>query len=314
MTTLSRALALLCLAALAAPASATQALTLVVKRAFVEDGVLVIQGDGFGHRPPYVSLAGRPLAVQSSSPREIRAELPDPTPPGSHRLVVARHPRRLPYVAFEVAIGLGGIAGEPGPPGETGPPGPPGPPGPDVTAQIELLQELVAGLTSRVAALEAKLSHVTVAGNDITISGANLYVNNGTGATDGPLNGLGNVIVGYNELRGTGDDRSGSHNLIVGSRNNFSSHGGLVVGREAAATAPFSIASFGTDVSLATTAGFRVDPGTSFVLTASDSIRLSSGTFVDVRAGSNLLLTAAGELDARASGRMVLRGSTIHLN
>jgi hypothetical protein len=177
MKTLFRAAGLLCLAALARPAAATTTLTLVVKRAFVEDGVLVVQGDGFGNRPPYVALAGQQLAVRSFSRREIRAELPDPTPPGSYLLVVARHPRRLPFYVFDVTIGLAGLEGEPGPPGDPGPagepdlPGPPGPPGPDVTAQIELLQELVAGLTSRVAALEAKLAHVSVAGNDITISG-----------------------------------------------------------------------------------------------------------------------------------------------
>lgn len=170
MKNLLRVVGLLCVVAIARPAAATSSLTLVVHRAFVEDGVLVIQGDGFGGKPPHVALAGRPLAVLSSSRREIRAELPDPTPPGSYRLVVARHPHRLPSVAFEVTLGLAGQDGEPGPPGEAGPPGPPGPPGPDLTAQVELLQELVAGLTSRVAALEAKLAHVTVAGNDVTIS------------------------------------------------------------------------------------------------------------------------------------------------
>jgi hypothetical protein len=85
-------------------------------------------------------------------------------------------------------------------------------------------------------------------GDDITIDGANLHIVNGLGATNGlptdptsidpahtVVNGLGNLIVGYNELRaglpGLGsDDRSGSHNLVVGSLQNFSSFGGLVAG------------------------------------------------------------------------------------
>jgi hypothetical protein len=48
-------------------------------------------------------------------------------------------------------------------------------------------------------------------------------------------NGLGNLIVGYNEPREPIDSehpnvRTGSHNVVVGRRHNFSSFGGLVVG------------------------------------------------------------------------------------
>jgi hypothetical protein len=58
----------------------------------------------------------------------------------------------------------------------------------------------------------------------------NVQIVNGSGATNGPVNGRGNLIVGYNELRGSGDDRTGSHNIVVGSFNNYSSFGGLVAG------------------------------------------------------------------------------------
>jgi len=58
----------------------------------------------------------------------------------------------------------------------------------------------------------------------------NVRIVNGTGTTDGTVNGLGNLIVGYNESRGATDDRSGSHNIVGGIRNNYSSYGGLVVG------------------------------------------------------------------------------------
>jgi len=96
---------------------------------------------------------------------------------------------------------------------------------------------LVAGLQSQIDSLQASvnqltslLQNVTRAGNDITFSGVNVHVVNGTGTTDGSVNGVGNLIVGYNELRGTGDDRTGSHNIVVGVRHNYSSFGGLVVG------------------------------------------------------------------------------------
>jgi hypothetical protein len=109
------------------------------------------------------------------------------------------------------------------------------------------------GLAQRIRALERTLQHVTsVIGSDgfpeLVITGANLRLVNGLGRTgcqtpDGPdipncPNGLGNLIVGYNELRAPlADDpvptdlRTGSHNLIVGTENNYSSTGGLIAGR-----------------------------------------------------------------------------------
>jgi hypothetical protein len=67
------------------------------------------------------------------------------------------------------------------------------------------------GLEERVAALERLLKHFSRKGNDVTLTGANLHIVNGLGSTDcedeqfEPIpdcpNGLGNLIVGYNELR-----------------------------------------------------------------------------------------------------------------
>ncbi|NJN83802.1 MAG: hypothetical protein HC802_17030 [Caldilineaceae bacterium] len=87
-----------------------------------------------------------------------------------------------------------------------------------------------AALEARVAALEALLTHVSRSGNELTISGANLHVVNGLNDTE-TSNGLGNVIIGYNEERESGvNDHSGSHVLAVGSQNNYSGYGGIVVG------------------------------------------------------------------------------------
>jgi len=92
-----------------------------------------------------------------------------------------------------------------------------------VKGRIEILE-------ARVEELENLLVHFSRSGNDITIAGANLHVVNGTGTTDGTPNGLGNVIIGYNEPRTTRNDRSGSHVLVVGSNHNYSSYGGIVAG------------------------------------------------------------------------------------
>jgi hypothetical protein len=103
-------------------------------------------------------------------------------------------------------------------------------------------QATLKGLLQRFLAVERKLQHVTSEIGpegfpELVITGANLRIVNGLDRTDLP-NGTGNLIVGYNEARAAQavslvgpDDRTGSHNLVVGSGLNFESVGGLVVGR-----------------------------------------------------------------------------------
>jgi hypothetical protein len=98
------------------------------------------------------------------------------------------------------------------------------------------------GLEQRVAALENLLQHFSRKGNDVFITGANLHIVNGLDSTDcineqfeeipDCPNGLGNLIIGYNEPRPEGEEtiRTGSHNVVVGQEHNFSRFGGLVVG------------------------------------------------------------------------------------
>jgi hypothetical protein len=93
------------------------------------------------------------------------------------------------------------------------------------------------GLAQRVAALEDLLKHFSREGNEVFITGANLHIVNGLGATD-TVNGVGNLIVGYNEP--TGGPQNGSHNVIVGRFHEFSSYGGLVVGEVNSILGPFS--------------------------------------------------------------------------
>ena len=75
----------------------------------------------------------------------------------------------------------------------------------------------------------------------IRLTGVNLQIVNGLGATNGnpidPLsatttavNGVGNLIVGYNELQGVGDFRTGSHTIVTGQQNDYVSFGGLLAG------------------------------------------------------------------------------------
>jgi hypothetical protein len=113
---------------------------------------------------------------------------------------------------------------------------------PSGTAQ-EAAQGGGKGPEQRVAALEKLLKHFSRKGNEVRLTGANLHIRNGLGSTDCTAeegkeipdcpNGLGNLIVGYNELRNNPDFpdvRTGSHNVVVGQQHNFSRFGGLVVG------------------------------------------------------------------------------------
>jgi hypothetical protein len=97
-----------------------------------------------------------------------------------------------------------------------------------LSAQVDALTARVTTLEGQVSALQGKTQFVTVDGNEIYITGANLNIRNGLGYT-GCTNGLGNLIVGYNE---NSEDRSrvGSHNLVVGANHGYSSFGGLVAG------------------------------------------------------------------------------------
>lgn len=76
--------------------------------------------------------------------------------------------------------------------------------------------------------------------NPILFEGCNIEINDGSGST-ATVNGLGNLTVGYDETRGSGQDqRAGSHNVVVGSRHNFSSHGGLVLGYQSETSASYA--------------------------------------------------------------------------
>jgi hypothetical protein len=115
------------------------------------------------------------------------------------------------------------------------------------------LQTVTAGdgpsvpLRDRFAALERELAPLTfdAAMHELRITGVNLRPLNGLVATD-TTNGLGNLIVGYNEPRDSGDNwQTGSHDVVVGKQHQFSSVGGLVVGLQSELRGAYSAVSGG---------------------------------------------------------------------
>jgi hypothetical protein len=115
---------------------------------------------------------------------------------------------------------------------------------PESRAQFGLT---LTGLNTRLIAVEAKTAPQSMSadGTTLTFSGVNVQIIDGTGSTVSN-SGLGNLTVGYNALRGHGDDaRTGSHNLVLGDANNYTSSGGLVAGSDNSITGTYSSVSAG---------------------------------------------------------------------
>jgi hypothetical protein len=92
----------------------------------------------------------------------------------------------------------------------------------------------ITALSARIAALESKLAKVRYDATGLngaptlTLDGANLQIVDGSGTTDGDVNGLGNLFIGYDEH--SSQEQTGSHNLVIGIGHTFTSSGGLVAG------------------------------------------------------------------------------------
>src|SRR5919197_6403537 len=136
------------------------------------------------------------------------------------------------------------------------------------------LQTQVKELTDRVQELEAKLACMSKDGDNVVFDKCNVYIRNGSGKTDGAVNGLGNLIIGYNETTGENLKRTGSHNLVIGPEHAYSSFGGLVVGRENTISAPYASVSGGR---LNTASGLAASVSGGSVNTASADFASVSG-------------------------------------
>lgn len=92
----------------------------------------------------------------------------------------------------------------------------------------------VLALSPHVMVMSGNLQGVT--GPHIIFKGANVHIQSGSDTTHEfpTLTGLGNLIIGYNEIV-PGEEailanRDGSHNVVIGDRHQFTSTGGFVAG------------------------------------------------------------------------------------
>ena len=131
-----------------------------------------------------------------------------------------------------------------------------------LTTQVNTLKAQMTTVQGRATVLETTTAPLSVSGTPgkfpatLSITGVNVHIVSGLGSTNdanpphgGTLSGLGNLIIGYNALgsyQGEGDVRTGSHNLILGDRNNYSSFGGLVAGNNNTISGQYASVSAGT--------------------------------------------------------------------
>ncbi len=172
-------------------------------------------------------------------------------------------------------------------------------------------------LNDRIEALEAKtapMSALTVDGHaTVQFRGVNVQVVDGSGDTDGDVNGVGNLIVGYNEDSSTAEVRSGSHNLIIGLDNDYTSYGGAVFGVDNDITAPYATVTGGVGNTASgdaasvsggsrnTASGFAASVSGGYGNTATRLTSSVSGG--DGNTASGLMASVSGGYDNTASGR-----------
>lgn len=128
----------------------------------------------------------------------------------------------------------------------------------DLKADLDTLMTESNAQAERIDSLEDAVSVIDTTGisnllgvvsvnadGDLVVRGANLYVQSGSGTTNGAVNGKGNLIVGYDESNGL-NSKTGSHNLILGRDHTYTSYAGIVAGYNSNANAAYASVLGGT--------------------------------------------------------------------
>jgi hypothetical protein len=106
----------------------------------------------------------------------------------------------------------------------------------DLAERVAALEELVATLSELLVGV-SRLEDSNTGQDTLRFEDMNVQIVNGAANTQSAT-GTGNLIIGYNALRGDSecpdghwcDRRGGSHNLVVGDGGNYTSWGGAVIG------------------------------------------------------------------------------------
>ena len=149
----------------------------------------------------------------------------------------------------------------------------------------------------------------------LTITGVNVRIVNGLGGTQS-VNGLGNLIIGYNEEAGTfNQDRIGSHNLVVGTAHNYLSYGGIVAGQNNSIEAPFACA-VGGYFNVARSGHATVSGGSGNVASGGSSSvsggqnNVASADYASVSGGQDNVAASGHDSVSGGSGNVASGGSS----
>ncbi len=173
----------------------------------------------------------------------------------------------------------------------------------NLITELEAANTEIANLKTELAVVKSntvlELDGILTYGMDIKgypralFTGVNVQIVNGLGATNGhpddprevdPLliqvNGLGNLIVGYNEFYPQTHPpylRTGSHNIVAGIDNDYLSFGGIVVGRH----------NYITGVYATVIGGFSNSAGGTYSSVSGGNNNTASGNSSSVSGGTN---------------------------
>jgi len=182
-------------------------------------------------------------------------------------------------------------------------------------SRLDTQQNTIAQLNNTVVSQSEKMKFVTVDGTEMYITGANLNIRNGSGSTSGDPadaynskpDGLGNLIIGYNETAGDPvQDHSGSHNLVLGQGQRYTSFGGIVAGYSNSITNPYATIT-GGGYSIASGYFSSVSGGESNMATGEGAA--ISGGLGGIAGGRWSSITGGSENTASAESASVCGGS-----
>ena len=169
-------------------------------------------------------------------------------------------------------------------------------------ARADIDAALGAGEPARIAAARPATTAsassrcgLTVTAGNAVFNACNVHVRSGSGSTSGTINGLGNLIVGYDEA--STDDKTGSHNLIVGPYHSYTSYGGFIAGYNNAANGSYSSVSGGY---YNTASGYYSSVSGGYFNTASGYYSSVSGGYYNT--ASNYYSSVSGGYNNTASG------------
>jgi hypothetical protein len=203
----------------------------------------------------------------------------------------------------EGKAGKTGAEGRPGPEGKTGPGGKPGPEGKIglegkagttgfTSGELETLKGILPCIKSVKEGIGSKPT--------VQFSGCNVQIVNGDGKTES-TNGEGNLVIGYDEAP---IEQTGSHNLVLGTDQKYTSYGGIVAGAGNGISGPFASVSGG----LANTASgsFSSVSGGAVNIASGESSWVSGGTFNTATGG--LSSVSGGGLNTASGGTSSVSG------